>query len=203
MKLQIINYYIDQVKEGNNDAFRFLLNQYSPLVKKIAKQKHLRYPDFYTSEDEIIAMACKGLWQSIKTYDKDSNKAFTYYVIKAINKIINKDLYNNMAYKKHFEQPADTDTPAQFLKKTIILEHVEDIHIEGPAEKLLKKEEYAELKRAVSQLPPFHQKVLRLHYRLGLSVNAIARYHGHSKAYTSRLLSEARSMLKTKLRCKT
>ena len=190
---EIIHYYVEEARKGDEKAFCFIARQYEPLVKCTVRKTIKSFPDLYTDESEVASLVWNGIWLGILAYDFEKQLPVPYCMICSINKIIQKDLRKKMVYKKKIELLSSDEN------KKIVIEDYEDLHGEGPAEKLLKKEEYRELHRAVEQLPDFYRKLIFLRYRIGFSIKEIAEEYSASRSHIAHSLAYARNILKTSL----
>ena len=188
---EIIHYYIEQVQKGDDKAFNFIASHYEPLVRKTVNKILKGFPELKKDKAEIISLAWDGVWHGIRTYDLENPRHVPYCVTKSMNRTIAREIYQWSIYNDHIDKSVKENGITKDLP-----DELEDMHDEGPAEQLLRKEDYNELHRAVQQLPEFYRRIIVLHYRIGYSIQEVAEEYRLSTSHIAHSLKVARNLLR-------
>lgn len=152
-----ISHQIKKAKDGKQEAFKFLLDNYWNEVYGFQVK---RVRNELEAEDITIEAFAKA-FDKIHTFD--DNYAFSTWII-TISKNIQIDRTRRKNASLHSKI---TDTSHEQVKK------IPD-HAPTPEDKLIREQNLAQLLRYIKQLKPAYQEVINLRYFQEMSYNEIS-----------------------------
>lgn len=148
---------ISKAKEGNQAAFRFLLNLYWQEVYRFL----LRRTENENEAEDITIQAFSRAFDKIGTFDENYN--FKTWLI-----TISKNVHIDLIRKKKISITTET-TENQEEKVYLVADENPT-----PEDYIIKEQNLAKLQKNIRQLKPKYQKVINLRYFQELSYKEIA-----------------------------
>ncbi len=186
-------YYLEQFKNGDQEARNILIERNLRLVAHIVKKYFAASDD----QEDLISIGTIGLIKGVTTFDSSKGSRLATYAARCIE---NEILMYFRNQKKHqndvnISDPIDTDGDGNAL--TFLDVVYEDEHF---AEDLDLKINSKKLYKLLEQLPNREKEILIMRYGLyntmPLTQKKIAKKLGISRSYVSRIETRAIEMLK-------
>ena len=187
---------LKQMKDGDQKARDLLIEHNLRLVVYIAK----RYETNPVFMEDLISIGTIGLIKAIGTFDPEKNIKLVTYASRCIENEILMFLRKKSRRKQEvsFDEPLNVDYDGNELLLSDILGTSDDYVIQ----EFYAREDRRNLYRALSDLEPQEQMILKLRYGLGVEETTqkeIADQMGISQSYISRLEKKILHKLKGQL----
>lgn len=168
-------YYIQKVKAGEADAFRFLIEKHKTLVYNIALQITRSKED----AEELAQDAFLKAYQKIDSFKGDSKFSTWLYRI---------------AYNLAISKTRKKKLPFSIIEDSEIIDF-EARQVYTDFENLENNDKEKQLKRAINQLSPKDSLIIKLFYLNGHSIDAISELTEMSKSSIKVRLHRARKKM--------
>ena len=186
--------YLQQLKNGDDDARNILIERNLRLVAHVVK----KYSNTKVEQDDLISIGTIGLIKGINSFDVDKGSKLSTYVSRCIdNEIL---MYLRSTKKLNAEvylnEPIGKDKDDNVITLQEVLENNER-SIEDAIDLKLKEKKLYE--KMASILKPREREILILRFGLNnskpLTQNEVANIFGISRSYVSRIETKAISKL--------
>ena len=190
---------VEQAQQGDRQAFEKLYNYYHEVLRN-----HIR--DICSRNimpEDVIQDTFLLVWMNLNKL-KNTNSFHSW-----IKKIARNVTYRYVKKEKHHRvrsrwHPAHND-PTETLEKgtwesnqSYLLKNISSCE-KNPMEAVTQRDECEHVRRAVNQLPPKYQDVVKAHYFEAQSIAEIAQIKGKPEGTIKRWLHEAYQMMKEML----
>ena len=167
---------IAKIKSGDEQALAYMLDKYKDLV-------HMKVGKYFmigAEKDDIIQEGMIGLYKAIKTYDESKNNTFKTFANMCIERqlitaIKTSNRQKHMPLNSYLSLNISAYDKNNDDDSTELIDTFNSQTIEDPLEKIMKKEQYTEIEKAIDKnLSDFEKKVLD-RYMKGESYTIIAK----------------------------
>jgi RNA polymerase sigma factor FliA len=177
------------------------IERWRPLVCKIARRMPRRLLDF----DDLVAVGLVGVMDAYERFDPGRGVGFYAFaspriagaMVDAMRQV---DWVPRSVRDKGAEvsEPLPLDAEPAGPGSSLYDMLADDVG--DPAEVVTMRETAGELSDAVGRLPASHQRVIHLHFVVGLTVTEIGRVMGFTQGRASQIKTEALHRLRASLR---
>lgn len=84
---------IFKAKEGDDDACKKVINEYTRLIYSIINNYHLEYGDYSVSKEDLFQEGCIALLEACKTFKQNGNTKFSTYAYIVIKRRVIREYY--------------------------------------------------------------------------------------------------------------
>lgn len=171
------------ISKNDEQSVENLLNEYKPLVSKIARQYFLMGGEI----DDLIQEGMIGLYKAINSFDKTKNATFKTFATLCVKRQIQTAVKKSLSLKNSLFHELFDDSILDIIDTPSAKEN--------PEEKAISKEKYEFIKTEINQrLSGFEKDVLKK-YLSGMSYENIAK----SLSVTRKSVDNALSRIRIKL----